>query len=204
LVEEKFNQQNISNLIRNILTLRYDPSQKTTLPILNSQDFLPSNQCDLYFIENSLKNSIQTKLMTTKNLAVSLSGGIDSTLILSLIRKTFPDLKINAISIKFAYSNDETPTAKKIADFFDAEHEIIYIENYLLELPSAISIIGLPFWAGSPMRLSISAPARSLKWCRWPTKSKNWWDSRAISNGTFPSLTAKCTAFWTPTRPVCT
>ena len=30
--------------------------------------------------------------------------------------------------------------------FFDAEHEIIDIENYLLELPSAINIIGLPFW----------------------------------------------------------
>jgi len=143
---EKFNQQNISNLIRNILTLRYDPSQKTTLPVLNSKDFLPSNQYDPNFIENSLKNSIQTKLLTAKNLTVSLSGGIDSTLILGLIRKTLPDLKINAISIKFADSNDETQTAKKIADFFETEHEIISIENYLLELPAAIGIIGLPFW----------------------------------------------------------
>jgi len=143
---EKFNQQNISNLIRNVLTLRYDPSQKTGLPILNSQDFLPSNQCDLNFIENSLKNSIQTKLTNTKNLTISLSGGIDSTLILGLIRKTFPDLKINAISIKFSHSNDETPTAKKIADFFETEHEVISLDNYLLELPAAINIIGLPFW----------------------------------------------------------
>jgi len=55
LEEEKFNQKNISNLIRNILTLRYDPSQKTTLPALTSKDFLPSNQYDLNFIENSLK-----------------------------------------------------------------------------------------------------------------------------------------------------
>ncbi len=144
--EEKFNQKNIPSLIRNILTLRYDPSQKTILPILHSQDFLSSTKLDLGFIENSLKNSIQTKLTSSKNLTISLSGGIDSTLILGLIRKTLPDLKINAISIKFAHSIDETQTAKKIADFFETDHEIISIENYLLELPTAISIVGLPFW----------------------------------------------------------
>ena len=146
LEEEKFNQKNISNLIRNVLTLRYDPSQKTTLPVLDSNDFSSSQPYDLNFIENSLKNSIQTKLATAKNLTISLSGGIDSTLVLGLIRKTFPDLKINAISIKFAHSIDETNTAKKIADFFEAEHEIISLDNYLLELPAAISIIRLPFW----------------------------------------------------------
>ena len=146
LEEEKFNQKNISNLIRNILTLRYDPSQKTTLPIIKSENFLSTKQYDLNFIENSLKNSIKTKLETAKDLSISLSGGIDSTLVLGLIRKTLPDLKINAISIKFAHSTDETPTAKKIADFFETDHEIISIENYLLELPLAISIIGLPFW----------------------------------------------------------
>ena len=146
LEEEKFNQKNISNLIRNILTLRYDPSQKTPLPIITFENSLPTKQCDLNFIENSLKNSIQTKLGTAKNLSISLSGGIDSTLVLGLIRKTLPDLKINAISIKFAHSTDETSTAKKIADFFETDHEIISIDNYLLELPSAISIIGLPFW----------------------------------------------------------
>ena len=144
--EEKFNQKNISNLIRNILTLRYDPLQKTTLPVLNSTDFIPSKEYDLNFIENNLKNSIETKLESTKNLTISLSGGIDSTLVLGLIRKTLPDLKINAISIKFSNSTDETFTAKKIADFFEVEHEIIDIENYLLDLPAAISITGMPFW----------------------------------------------------------
>jgi asparagine synthase (glutamine-hydrolysing) len=146
LEEEKFNQKNISNQIRNILTLRYDPLQNTTLPVLKANDFIPSKNYDLDFIENNLKNLIQNKLGSTKNLTISLSGGIDSTLVLGIIRKTLPDLKINAISIKFSDSTDETLTAKKIADFFEAEHEIIDIENYLLDLPSAISIIGMPFW----------------------------------------------------------
>ena len=143
---EKFNQKNIYSLIQNILTLRYDPLQDTHLPVLHSYDFTSSKKPDLTFIENTLKNSIQTKLESAKNLTISLSGGIDSTLVLALIRKTFPDLKINAISIKFAHSTDETLMAKKIADFFEVEHEIIDIDNYLLELPAAISITGMPFW----------------------------------------------------------
>ena len=144
--EEKFKQKNISNLIRNILTLRYDPSQKTNLPILNSNDFSNSLDYDIDYIENKLKNSIQTNLESANNTTISLSGGIDSTLVLGLIRKTLPDLNVNAISIKFADSIDETNIAKNIADFFEVEHEIIDIENYLLELPAAISIIGMPFW----------------------------------------------------------
>ena len=144
--EEKFNQKNISNLIRNILTLRYDPSQKSILPILNSNDFSNSLDYDINLIENKLKNSVQTNLESANKVTISLSGGIDSTLVLGLIRKTLPDLKINAISIKFADSTDETNIAKKIADFFETEHEIIDIKNYLLELPTAISIIGMPFW----------------------------------------------------------
>ena len=143
---EKFNQKNIYSLIQNILTLRYDPLQSTNLPVLDSHDFTSSKKLDLTFIENTLKNSIQTKLESAKNLTISLSGGVDSTLVLALIRKTLPDLKINAISIKFAHSTDETLMAKKIADFFEVEHEIIDIDNYFLELPAAISIIELPFW----------------------------------------------------------
>ena len=144
--EEKFKQKNISNLIRNILTLRYDPYQKTNLPILNSNDFSNSLDYDIDFIENILKNSIQNNLESTNNVTISLSGGIDSTLVLALIRKSFPDLKINVISIKFFNSVDETITAKKISENFETEHEIIDVENYLLDLPAAISIIGMPFW----------------------------------------------------------
>lgn len=149
MAEEKFNQQKISNLIRNTLTLRYDPTQKTTLPILSSSDFLPSKEpLNIDFIEKNLSNSIYKKLgnLPTKNITIALSGGVDSTLILGLLRQTIPDLKINTVSIKFAKSKDETLEAKKIANFFEAEHEIIQLENYLLELPAAINILRLPFW----------------------------------------------------------
>ena len=65
---------------------------------------------------------------------------------MSLIRKVKPDIDIEAVSIKFADSVDETTTASKIAETFDANHNIVHLENYLSELPKAISIIQLPFW----------------------------------------------------------
>ena len=143
---EKFNQQNISNSIRNILTLRYDPSQESTLPILTKDDFLPLYHENDIEIENDIKLYLEKHLSNTNDLGIALSGGIDSTIVLYYIRKFFPEIKINAFSIRFSDSIDEASVAQKIADFFDVEHKIIDLENYLEELPMAIGITQLPFW----------------------------------------------------------
>ena len=82
----------------------------------------------------------------TKKISIALSGGVDSTLVLAMIRKMFPDIEIEALSIKFADSIDETKMASKIAEKFEANHHVLYVENYLQNLPKAISIIKLPFW----------------------------------------------------------
>ena len=118
--------------IVNILTLRYDPS------------IIPNTE----LIENLILKDISKNLesLNPKKLCIALSGGVDSTLILSLIRKSNPDLEIEAISIKFANSVDETINASKIAEKFEANHHIIDIDNYLSELPKAISLIKQPFW----------------------------------------------------------
>ena len=138
-----------SSSITNILTLRYDPSINPNLPKKTWKDFESINESpDIDFIENSILEEIKNKLksLNSKNVSIALSGGIDSTLVLSLLRKADPDLKINAVSIKFANSVDESSTASKIAEKYNAEHHIIHLENYLTELPKAISIIKLPFW----------------------------------------------------------
>ena len=135
--------------IVNILTLRYDPSLKANLPIKIWKDFEPTNNSiNVDFVEKSICDSIEKKLteFNGKKISIALSGGVDSTLVLSLIRKIQPDIDIEAISIKFADSVDETSTASKIAETFDSNHNILYLENYLSELPKAISIIQLPFW----------------------------------------------------------
>ena len=139
---------NPSSLV-NILTLRYDPYLKPNLPIKTWNDFEPTNDLpNIQSIETSICNSLEQKLQKFdgQKISIALSGGVDSTLVLSLIRKIRPDIDIHAISIKFADSIDETTDASKIAETFNAEHHIIHLENYLSELPKAISMIKMPFW----------------------------------------------------------
>jgi len=135
--------------VTNILTLRYDPSIIPNLPRKTSKDFKPSpKEHSVEFIEKAIANTLRKKLdiSSVKKICIALSGGIDSTLILTLIKKTIPDLRVDAISIKFADSIDETESASKIAAELDTNHHIVYVNNYLRELPKAISIIKLPFW----------------------------------------------------------
>jgi len=139
---------NASSIV-NILTLRYDSSIIPNLPKKTWIDFKPNNTVpNIDVIEDLILNDISKKLelLNPKKLCIALSGGVDSTLILSLIRKSNPDIDIEAISIKFANSVDETLNASKIADKFEANHNIIYLENYLSEMPKAIYEIKRPFW----------------------------------------------------------
>ena len=138
-----------SSSISNILTLRYDPSIISNLPKKSWKDFETINQPpDIKLIENLISTDISQKIesFNPKKLSIALSGGVDSTLVLSLIRKSYPDITIDAISIKFANSVDETISASKIAEKFEANHHIIHVDNYLSELPKAISLIEKPFW----------------------------------------------------------
>ena len=146
---ENYNPVLESPSLVNILTLRYDPLIESNLPKKTWKDFESIDESpNILFIENSICDSLEQKLKTLKGekICIALSGGVDSTLVLSLIRKIKPDITIEAVSIKFADSVDETTTASKIAETFDANHNVVYLENYLSELPKAISIIKLPFW----------------------------------------------------------
>ncbi len=148
LAEENFNNPILSDIVSNILTLRYNPSQNSSLPELSWEDFTSNDQIiSPEAVEEKIENYLQTNLNDSpSSVSISLSGGVDSSLILAYIRKLFPDIKINAISIKFSDSIDETQDAKKIAEHFDAEHHILEVENYLEILPSAIGITKMPFW----------------------------------------------------------
>ena len=137
------------NQIRNILTLRYDSSNVSLLPQITWNNFIPkNNELSLEHIEKLIQDYILQNINPNhvKTISLALSGGMDSSLVLGLIRKTIPELTIHGISIKFADSVDETKIAEKIAEHFDIDHHIVFLENYLKELPKAISIIKSPFW----------------------------------------------------------
>ena len=145
---EDYNFPNIKSL-SSILTLRYDPTIKSNIPPKSWKDFVIEHKSiSSDYLEKMISDEIFKKIdnVGSKGICLALSGGIDSTLMLCLTRKLFPNLKINAISIRFANSIDETHDAAKIAEYFEADHHIINIENYLEELPKAISIIKQPFW----------------------------------------------------------
>jgi len=136
-----------SSIVSNILTLRYDPFQSSSLPKLDWKNFEPNQEITLEFIENKVKQYLEDNISDkTNSITISLSGGIDSSLILGYIKKFYPEKNIHAVSVKFSDSIDETQNAKKIAQHFDVEHESISVENYLEILPSAISITKMPFW----------------------------------------------------------
>ena len=134
--------------LRNILTLRYDPSLPSNLPSLSWSDFLNSNEKpSVEFIENELKKSLEESFSkSTKNVSIALSSGIDSNIILAIMKKTLPEIKINAITIRFSDSIDESVGVSKIAEHFEINHHIESVENFLESLPAAISCIKLPFW----------------------------------------------------------
>jgi len=134
--------------IKQILTLRYSTNLETSSQKLVPEDFEtkqitnPEN-----VIEQSIRKSISTELDSNyKKIGISLSSGIDSTLVLALLRKEFPSTDIESISVKFSESTDETDISKKISKKFHTNHHILEIDNFLEELPKAISIVKQPFW----------------------------------------------------------
>src|SRR3990172_7922624 len=85
-------------MIRNILTLRYDPSCKTSLGKKTWEDFAEKSLTgNNEFIEQSIKNRIKNSLINSKesHVSVALSGGIDSTLVIALLRETFPKILVS-------------------------------------------------------------------------------------------------------------
>ena len=134
--------------LRNILTLRYDPSLSSNLPSLSWKDFQNINEKpSIEFIENELKKSLEKNISkSTKKISIALSSGIDSNIILAIMKKTFPEIEINAITVRFSDSIDESEKVKKIAENFGINHHIENVENFLEALPEAISCIKLPFW----------------------------------------------------------
>ena len=99
------------------------------------------------YIEDSIRKTIRKEIGENEGkIGISLSSGIDSTLVLGLLKKEYPSNEIESVSVRFSDSEDETNTSKIIADKFETNHHVLEINNFLEELPKAISIVNQPFW----------------------------------------------------------
>jgi len=136
------------NSAKSILTLRYDYTQNSNLPKLKWNDLKKKENFSTKDLISDLLINIKNSFPKdySKPISISLSAGIDSSLMLCLLKKVFPENEINAISIKFTDSYDETESASQIAKKVGVNHHIVEVDNFLEKLPEAIGITGLPFW----------------------------------------------------------
>ena len=141
-------QSNINTqVISEILSLRYATNQDLIFSKLRPEDFSSTNQSpSADEIENIMLSYLKETIPKSSKISIALSGGVDSTIVLAMLTKANLDLEIDALSIKFSNSVDETILASQIAERFGVPHRVIHLDNYLEELPKAISITGLPFW----------------------------------------------------------
>lgn len=134
--------------IRNILSIRYNPRDKPPLPIVRRQDLKSKYSDPLGKNTEKLIHSFIIENFQKENdsISVSLSGGIDSTLCLALLRKYLPNHRINAICGIFKQGFDESNVAKKVAKQFDAKFETVSMESLFTNMPELISVSGQPKW----------------------------------------------------------
>ena len=135
-----------------MLTLRYDP----TIEVTSSVHKIASEQIKIKrngtypsskHIEKELRNIINTTISkdSPNTVCLALSTGVDSNLMLSLLRDEYPNLDIKCISVGFDEAG-EAIYAKKIAERKDTDFYNVTVDNPLKDLPFLISIVKEPRW----------------------------------------------------------
>jgi len=144
--KDKLNFVNLE-AIRNILTLRYDPHGPKFLPKLRWEDFIEYNgisQLVSPLLEGVIKRIVQTKV--PRKIGIGISGGIDSTIVLSILRKCFPTQEINTFCITFGEDDKEAEDAEYVAETYATNHRHIVVENPFVDLEKQIRIVDEPRW----------------------------------------------------------
>lgn len=138
--------------IRNTLTLRYDPTIEVGSPVpklvpdqvkVKRNGTYPSSKD----IEKEFRNIISTAISkhNPRTISLALSTGVDSNLMLALLRDEYPSLNIKCISVSFDEASEAT-YAKKIAESKDTDFYNVTVDNPLKDLPFLISIVKEPRW----------------------------------------------------------
>ena len=138
-----------------LLTLRYDPMD-IYVPTFRLRDvsvtdvsksYLKQNLVSVRILETKIRAVIRREVdkFNQNKLCVALSAGVDSNLVLCLLREEFPSLELDCINVSFDEKN-EAIEAKEIAEKKGADFHQVYVENPLRDLPAMINIIREPRW----------------------------------------------------------
>ena len=144
--------------VANLLTLRYDPDagHHKTIRSISSQEILNYRQASNPVpsskeVETLLRTKIREKIeeLGPQRLSAAISAGIDSNVVLCLVKKEFPKVDLDCLTVSFDNEDDsksEIRAAKKIAQSYNADFHEIYVYNPLKDLPLLISIVKEPRW----------------------------------------------------------
>ena len=135
------------DMIRNILTLRYHPQGETFLPKKTWKDFIEYDGVQQLIqptIEGVIKRIFSE--LNPKKVGIGISGGVDSSTILCLIRKCFPNIEINSFCISFGTDKTEEKDAERASEIYSTNHKFIQIDNPLEKLETAVKIVDEPRW----------------------------------------------------------
>jgi asparagine synthase (glutamine-hydrolysing) len=127
-----------------MLTLRYDPQEKPYIKKTKYKQWIPSiYETTAISLERKLINAL-APLENCNRIGIALSSGVDSVLLLRLIRFLYPSKEI----IAFHYNNEgkEIEDAKVYADEYGAEFVVINNESILKNLQWQVSVTGEPMW----------------------------------------------------------
>ena len=128
-----------------MLTLRYYPQPQNLIPNLTWKDFIEYPGIH-HYLQPALEGAIHKRLNGNPNVALGISGGIDSTTILAMIRNIYPNLKIYTFTIFFGEDTSELKEAKQVSEMYETDHKEIHIINPFKFLERQIKIVNVPKW----------------------------------------------------------
>jgi len=80
-------------------------------------------------VRERLESILSRQLDGHSRIAVTLSGGLDSTALIALIRRVRPDIAIATYTIGYGADDPEITGARRSAEHFKTEHEEIFFDN---------------------------------------------------------------------------
>jgi len=117
------------------------------LPVLGWRDFV-EYQGISPFIQQLLENVTRRVVQehASERIGIGISGGVDSTTVLALTRKCFPDLKIRSYCITFGSDTKESKDALHVSELYSTDHKDINIDDPFSELEDQVRIVDEPRW----------------------------------------------------------
>lgn len=127
--------------IQFLFTLRFNPNRKVSLQQRPLLDFIPGDT-EQEIMENLIKDALIGSTNNLTKAAISLSAGVDSNVVLALLREVRPNLKLHAYISEGLEQEDAVELALKN----DIPFTIVKPESVLLNIPKYVKMSGEPRW----------------------------------------------------------